>query len=187
MDKHSLRIKLKSVREAVTKDDWHQIETNIQAGAIQLLQELKSTSVILYLASRRNREIATDDIMKYCLDGNIMVAVPVTTSIHDIIPSRMSQNTSLIEDKWGIPVPKELESVSGEELSVAIVPMLGADKSGYRIGYGKGYYDRFLARYPHIITIGLCPMLTLHEEIPVERHDIPLNYIVTEKNTLRIS
>ncbi len=61
-------------------------------------------------------------------------------------------------------------------------PVLGFDNQGYRIGYGKGWYDKFLATQPRAVTIGLAYEISrVKEGLPKEPHDIPLKYIITEK------
>lgn len=67
---------------------------------------------------------------------------------------------------------------------VVIVPMLGFDeKTLHRIGYGGGYYDRFLAAQPHTKKIGVCFDLGRLDRIPVEPHDIPLDIVITESHS----
>lgn len=69
-------------------------------------------------------------------------------------------------------------------LDVIIVPMLGFDKTLHRIGYGSGYYDRFLADYPHALKIGVCYEQGYVDVVPAEPHDIPLNLIITEERAV---
>jgi 5-formyltetrahydrofolate cyclo-ligase len=66
---------------------------------------------------------------------------------------------------------------------VIIVPMLGFDASLQRIGWGGGYYDKFLAAQPQAIKIGVCYSIGEVEHIPAEPHDVPLDMIVTERHT----
>ena len=69
------------------------------------------------------------------------------------------------------------------QFDVIIVPMLGFDSSLHRIGYGGGYYDRFLASQPQAKKIGVCYEVGRVEKIPAEKHDIPLDMIITEHQT----
>lgn len=62
-----------------------------------------------------------------------------------------------------------------------IVPMLGFDASLNRIGYGSGYYDKFLATQPDALKVGVCLEQGRVEKLPVEAHDIPLDVVITEK------
>jgi 5-formyltetrahydrofolate cyclo-ligase len=69
-------------------------------------------------------------------------------------------------------------------LDVIIVPMLGFDDTLQRIGYGGGYYDQLLAKYPDALKIGICYEAGRLDHIPAEPHDIPMNIIVTEVRAL---
>src|SRR5690606_17828447 len=87
-------------------------------------------------------------------------------------------DSKMTTNSWGIP---EVLDVASEESvpEVMIVPMLGGDFRGFRMGYGKGYYDRFLEG-KELIKIGLCPSTCLIDEIPNDSFDVKMNYIITE-------
>jgi len=90
------------------------------------------------------------------------------------------------DDVWKV-VPTDAEQpVAAPSFDVIIVPMLGFDpKLLNRIGYGGGYYDRFLAAQPQAQKIGVCFELGKTENLPAEDHDIPLDLIVTESETYK--
>lgn len=94
--------------------------------------------------------------------------------------TQLYENIVWQKDKYGIPVPEILKTVSKPELDLIFVPLLAFNSKNHRIGYGKGYYDAFLKNYPKAITIGLAFEAQKAEFIP-EKHDIPLKYIVTEQ------
>lgn len=82
-------------------------------------------------------------------------------------------------DEWGIPVPQESVRVTATKIQVVFVPLLAYDKSGHRLGFGKGFYDRFLASLEQpVLKLGLS-FFAPEECIPVEPHDIPLDYCIT--------
>ena len=82
-------------------------------------------------------------------------------------------------DEWGIPVPQESVRVTSTKIQVVFVPLLAYDKSGHRLGFGKGFYDRFLASLEQpVLKLGLS-FFAPEERIPVEPHDIPLDYCIT--------
>jgi 5-formyltetrahydrofolate cyclo-ligase len=86
---------------------------------------------------------------------------------------------------WNIPVPAEGEWLLPE---VLLVPLLGFDGSGYRLGYGGGYYDRTLAAMPtKSLTIGVGYELLRLETIHPRPHDVPMDRIVTERQTVRVA
>jgi len=82
-------------------------------------------------------------------------------------------------DEWGIPVPQESVRVTSTKIQVVFVPLLAYDKSGHRLGFGKGFYDRFLASLDQpVLKLGLS-FFAPEERVPVEPHDIPLDYCIT--------
>jgi 5-formyltetrahydrofolate cyclo-ligase len=90
-------------------------------------------------------------------------------------------------DEWGIPVPQESVRVTATKIQVVFVPLLAYDKSGHRLGFGKGFYDRFLASLEQpILKVGLS-FFTPEDAIPVEPHDIPLDYCITPEQILKFN
>lgn len=82
-------------------------------------------------------------------------------------------------DEWGIPVPQESLRVVTTKVQVVFVPLLAYDPSGHRLGFGKGFYDRFLSSLEQpVIKVGLS-FFSPEALIPVEAHDVPLDYCVT--------
>lgn len=93
--------------------------------------------------------------------------------------------TNLIANRWGILEPAKKQSIPPADLQAVILPSLGVDIQGNRLGYGKGFYDEFLSQCdcPFI-----CPTYSecLFDEIPAMPHDIPVDIIVTENEVLRL-
>jgi 5-formyltetrahydrofolate cyclo-ligase len=85
---------------------------------------------------------------------------------------------------WGTLRPRTLRPATLGDWSLIIVPLLGFDRTGYRLGYGKGYYDRFLKASP-APTIGVAFAAQEVAAIPHETHDIPLDWIVTEDEVIQ--
>ncbi|MDE6768031.1 MAG: 5-formyltetrahydrofolate cyclo-ligase, partial [Eubacterium sp.] len=69
--------------------------------------------------------------------------------------------------------------------SICIVPAIAYDKKGYRLGYGKGYYDRFLENFS-FISVGLCYNELIMDVLPIGEYDIPVDYIITQDGILTI-
>ena len=89
-----------------------------------------------------------------------------------------------LEEKgaFGIYEPKDNEFIDGKELDVLIVPGVVFDEKGYRIGYGGGYYDRYLERYPELDTIGLAFQAQMYpSDLPHGGKDLPVGEVITEK------
>lgn len=92
-------------------------------------------------------------------------------------------DTPLKNGAYGIPVPIEAKAV---RVDAIIIPMVGFDHHGYRLGYGSGYFDRTLATYhPQPLTIGIAFEMQRLENVYAQPHDIALHYIVTETGIFR--
>lgn len=82
-------------------------------------------------------------------------------------------------DEWGIPVPQESLRVPTTKIQVVFVPLLAYDSSGHRLGFGKGFYDKFLSSLEQsVIKVGLS-FFSPELAIPMEPHDVPLDYCIT--------
>jgi 5-formyltetrahydrofolate cyclo-ligase len=83
--------------------------------------------------------------------------------------------------KFGLPTPNG-PSTSSLQFDVILIPALGFDDAGYRLGYGGGYYDRLLATQAQALRVGVCFELGHQQSLPHEPHDQVLHYMVTERS-----
>ena len=132
------------------------------------------------------REIDTRSLIARCLQSGRPVALPRTEAdgkmsfalIHTP-PEKFAQSA------FGIPEPNASEPpVYPAPDDLVVVPALCFDKSGFRLGHGGGYYDRFLSGCPSV-SVGLCREKLLRAGVPAEPHDIRVNIIITENRTAR--
>jgi len=99
---------------------------------------------------------------------------------------RFDENTPLVDGRWGIREPAEGESVSPDKLDLMLVPMLGFDHFGHRVGYGKGFYDRFLRQTRlDCLKVGLCHWEPLDEPIETHEGDAPVDFVITPAAVFR--
>src|SRR5699024_5815524 len=82
------------------------------------------------------------------------------------------------------PDPERTTYIHKNDIDLLIVPGLLYNKEGYRIGFGGGYYDRFLVDFPHM-TVSLASQYHVMEKMPVEMHDISVDYVITEKGFMK--
>lgn len=95
----------------------------------------------------------------------------------------LQENTRIAVSKFGIPEPQQGIEVMASIIDVVFVPLLAFDKQGHRVGYGKGFYDRFLKQCgPNTRFVGLS-FFAPENKIPSASHDIALDYCVTPKKT----
>lgn len=111
--------------------------------------------------------------------GKVLYTSQVNREGTQLDTLKLPLDAAFFLDEWGIPVPQESLRVSPSKVQVVLVPLLAYDRKGNRLGFGKGYYDNFLGSLPpSVIKIGLS-FFSPEELIPVESHDIPLNYCIT--------
>lgn len=134
-------------------------------------------------------EVNTLHLIEYLIAGRGRVIVPVIE--RETVSLRLSwlENPSvLVESTFHVhePIGHEIPA-SPDDVRAAIIPVLGFDRKGNRLGYGAGYYDRFLAQYPHILRIGLAFACQETPVIPCEANDIKMDLILTENGMYQCS
>jgi 5-formyltetrahydrofolate cyclo-ligase len=129
-------------------------------------------------------EIDTRPFIEEALRRGQEIWLPVTDSeAREIIPYVYTSEQGLRQGVWGIlePDPQVSRRAEPEKLEAIVVPGVAFDRSGGRVGYGGGYYDRFLAKLERKpLLIGLAFSCQLIEQVPLEEHDYLLDYLVTE-------
>jgi 5-formyltetrahydrofolate cyclo-ligase len=130
-------------------------------------------------------EVRTGKIISTALKSNRLVALPRTEGDH-IKFYQIFLNTDLIAGRFGIKEPStSSNSVVPDNIDLLLVPGILFDISGYRIGYGYGYYDRLIARKKNsTLSVGLAYESQMCEEVPRSYYDQKVNILVTEKRML---
>lgn len=147
-----------------------------------------SKSVMLYLSFEN--EIDSTEIIENCLKEGKRVIVPFCdNSDMSITPTEIKDmNTDLHVSKMGYIQPKKesLSPVDIKDIDLIIIPGIAFDRKGYRVGFGAGYYDRFLDKVNFKIpTIGLAYDFQIIDSfIEIEDYDIPIDYVLTEERII---
>ena len=111
--------------------------------------------------------------------------IKVCTSVidangNDLLHTCITPVTTYVPNKWNIPEPVERTALHEKEIDLVLLPLLAFDKKGNRVGYGKGFYDRFLQNCkPDVIKVGLSLFEPTEELIEADSWDVPLNWVVT--------
>lgn len=126
-------------------------------------------------------EIDTRPILQDALDTGKRLCVPLCTGPGVMELHQITTFSSLSPNPCGIlePLP-DSPLISIDDVDLTILPCLTCNRQGHRLGQGGGYYDRFLAHYRGG-TILLCRERLLREEIPLEPHDYPIPWVLTER------
>ena len=136
-----------------------------------------------YIASQKLCEVETLHFVEFLKFKNpgIKIVVPKI----DITSGRLEHfhfenDMEMIENFFGIAEPTGGNKISPEQIELVLVPLLAFDKKGYRVGYGKGFYDKFLSECREdVIKIGLSFFEAEEQILDTNQFDIPLNYCVT--------
>ncbi len=189
MSKSQLRKKIIQVRNNLTAAQVAEKSQNIAARLLDLEEYRRSRSIMTYLDFRN--EVQTGDIIVKSLAAGKKVAVPVTdTAGHRLIPSLLlNYPGDLQPGVWGIPEPgpQALRPLDPEELDLVIVPGVAFDTAGNRLGFGRGFYDRFLPTTgPGTVFAALAYEFQVLPDVCPGPHDIPVHIILTEDRLVSI-
>lgn len=180
MQKKDLRLHYKNLRQALSVQE---IEDKSLAIANRLLTMDIWNNIYfhLFLTMEEQREVHTDFILNILAgkDKEVIVSRSDFES-HKMIHFLLTDNTKLVVSKYGIPEPVDGIEVPSAKMDVVFIPLLAFDAKGQRVGYGKGFYDRFLSECkPNVIKIGLSFFEAEEELIAANETDIPMDYCVT--------
>ncbi|MEC3906487.1 5-formyltetrahydrofolate cyclo-ligase [Tamlana sp. 2201CG12-4] len=180
MNKSELRKIYKSKRKDLSKD---QIEDLSLAISNQLLRlpVWNHSFYHIFLAIEEQKEINTEYILNILSgkDKNVLISKSdfKTGAMTHVL---LTDNTVIKKNKYHIPEPIDGIAITDDQIDVVFIPLLAFDKQGHRVGYGKGFYDRFLAKCkPATIKIGLSFFEAEDRITDVFESDIGLDYCIT--------
>jgi 5-formyltetrahydrofolate cyclo-ligase len=182
MNKNELRKIYKQKRQVLTLSQIKILQDNIYNQIFQLdISNIKNIHIFLTL--EKFKEIDTAPIIKYFRSCNVKIVVSKSNFLENTLSHYYLENDTIIEvNKYGIPEPINAVQVSEKQLDLVFVPLLISDKQNYRIGYGKGFYDRFLVKCrKDVLTIGLNFFNPISKIEDVNKYDIPLDKIIYPK------
>jgi len=183
--KNEIRKKLLLIRKNLSFDEVLD-KSKIIKNKLFKLKDFKQASKILFYISYNN-EVCTHEMIKEQLTGKKTIVVPIADKkSKNLILSNLENWDDLTIGTYKILEPKreKIKEVNIESIDLIIVPGVGFDKKGRRIGHGKGYYDKLLKNSKHATIIGLSFECQIVRCIPTESFDIPVDKIVTEKRII---
>jgi 5-formyltetrahydrofolate cyclo-ligase len=173
MDKQELRRHIRQLKKSYAPE-------SLQQQSRQILYQLSShpdfqqaEHVMLY-ASLPDEVQTLDFIEEWKKRKHIILPTVVGD---DIIPVELTADCPMVEGSFHILEPQSNQYAG--PLDLIVVPGMAFDRQGHRLGRGKGYYDRFLIKYPEVKTIGICFDFQLLDEVPAEPHDQLIDEIIS--------
>lgn len=176
-----MRVKHRKIRESCPADVKASLDERLTEIFLNLDEYKQCEKLFAFVSSQI--EVDTMSIIRQALNDGKQVAVPKCTDKNGKMEFYyISSLNQLEKGTFGIMEPKKdiCEQVTDLESGLCIVPGICFDMFGYRIGFGKGYYDRFLERFGGI-TVGLCYSKCTEHELPKGNYDKPVDILVTEK------
>ena len=182
MKKAELRKIYKQKRQELSFDVIQKLQENIYQQIYELdVSGIKTIHIFLTLA--KFKEIDTKPIIDYFRSKNIKIVVSKSDFKNNTLTHFYLEKDTIIElNKYGIPEPKNAKQVSEQDLDVVFVPLLISDKQNYRVGYGKGFYDRFLSNCrKECKTIGLNFFKPIVKIDDYNEFDVALDLVIYSK------
>lgn len=187
--KTALRDKYRSFRENLTSEEKQYMDSKIFSQVLDLWQYKRNDVLLIYVSTPI--EVDTHRIIQQALQDGKKVAVP------RCVPNTRNMEFYYIRSMDDLhtgsfrvlePDPNCCELLTDYEHGLCIVPAFSYDWQGFRLGYGKGYYDRFLSKFNGNI-VGICYSGCVQKSLPHGRFDRPVELLVTEnyfRRTARI-
>lgn len=185
--KGNLRTQSRQFRERLSAEQKAALDANIRRRMFALREYGGADMIFTYVS--KPLEVDTSAVIETVISDGKKIAVP--RCLPETLGMEFYEISSMGDLEPGCygvlePVPEKCRPIYHSPKAVCIVPGLSFDSQGYRLGYGKGYYDRFLAEFKGI-TVGLCYSGCIRWNLPHGYYDRPVDILITDKYIRRIT
>ena len=177
MDKGELRRRIGEKKRAMSAQDVESASARLAAGLYATEQYRRAASLYAYLSF--NQEVRTPPVIRRAWADGKRVAVPKVKG-KELVFIWIDSFDRLREGPLGISEPLDDGPIADDDAALVLVPGLAFDAAGNRVGYGGGYYDRYLAAHPLHPTVALCYSFQLLDEIEPGPFDIPVELVIAD-------
>ena len=175
MDKKALRAEIRAKKRAMTEEQIEVASRRLGILFADCEQYRQAKTIYGYLPY--NQEVRTVPILERALADGKRVAVPKVYG--DRMKFIYMTDLNWVEKGYAnIPEPVDDEPVAEDPTALVLMPGLAFDREGHRIGYGGGFYDKFLAEEPEHPTVALCYEFQMLETLETEEFDIPVDLVL---------
>lgn len=180
--KKELRLQKKGLRKQITETDIDELSLVI-ANKVLLLPIWGKTYFHVFLPIVEHKEVNTEFILHLLAGKDKEIVISKSDfETREMTHFLLTDNTKIKKNEYNIPEPLDGLEVPSSKIDVVFVPLLAFDTFGNRVGYGKGFYDKFLSECkPETIKIGLSFFEAETEIIDVFEGDVKLDYCITPK------
>ena len=176
--KNQIREQNKSKRRAMSKDEARE-KSKAAARAFTECEIYKNAKQIMVYLPLGNETDTRDVVLAAFRDGKSLVLPVTDTKTGIITPCIYEKDTELIKGEFSVSEPESIVPADMSKTDVVLVPGIAFDKSGNRVGFGKGCYDRLL-KDTTAVKVGFCYDFQICDEIPACDHDVKMDFLVTE-------
>jgi 5-formyltetrahydrofolate cyclo-ligase len=170
-------------REAMAPEMVDDLSQQICAEILKLPVVKDAGSIGIYLSFRN--EVKAEKLFDSLHSQGKLVCTPVVAGTKDIDFVRLDSLSDVKKGPSGVREPTKRECILEDNLDVLIVPGIAFDSHGFRVGWGRGYYDTFLSKSDKLIKIGAAYDFQIIDKIEAEPHDVRMDFVVTEKRVLK--
>ena len=175
MDKTALRREIREKKKAMSTEEID--VRSARLGELFAQTEAYKNAETIYGYMPYNQEVRTVPILEQAIRDGKRVAVPKVYG--DIMKFIYLEDLTQVEKSdMGIPEPVADEPVAEDQTALVLMPGLAFDKEGHRIGYGGGFYDKFLMAEPNHPTVALCYDFQMYAHLDTEEFDIPVDLVL---------
>ncbi len=184
LTKAKLRSKFKNIRNSINKTEQEEKSKSIAKRFIENFSNFKNYFVYINFLS----EVQTGDIIKYLLENNKNIAIPkCNTQKLTMYPTNLCADDFLTKNTYGI-LENNTDDFFDDRIDVILLPALTVDRQGNRLGFGKGYYDKFINSLNYKpILVALCYEEQISSDVlPNNEYDVRVDYIITDTEIIKI-
>ena len=170
----------------IRKKNYFNIDVNFFLPLVKLIKKIiknKDINIAIYFPNSYEVNVLKILEVEYFKKFNFLL--PIIKKNNSMKFYKWKKNEVLLINKYGIPEPLETKETIP---SIVLLPLLAYDKNKNRIGYGKGFYDKFLNKFlktrKKILTIGVAFSFQKHHKLPNNKKDFKLDYIITDKGII---
>tara|TARA_A100001015_G_scaffold93417_1_gene103872 strand:+ start:34 stop:585 length:552 start_codon:yes stop_codon:yes gene_type:complete len=177
------KTKLRKKYLKIRKENYYEIDKKFFSPLLKLIKKnIKKKPIIIALYYPSNFELNVLKVLELKYFSHQTILLPVAEKNNLMNFYQWKKNDVLTVNEYGMLEPIKAETKIPD---IIIVPLLAFDKDKYRLGYGKGYYDRYLNKYikqyEDTITVGVAFSFQKHNKLPINKNDVKMDFILTEK------
>lgn len=177
MDKSQLRKDFKEKRKNLSDQKKYKLDQGVSSRLKSLILKNSFKKVHIFLPIEKFREFNSFILLNDKDLSHVEFVIPVVSGEKMLTVRYIPEDISI--SNWGIPEPVKYKEVKDDDIDLVLVPLLVCDQKGNRVGYGKGFYDRFMSKLSDkIMKLGVSYFDPIHEEISNDSWDVKLDALM---------